>query len=103
VVRLGIGVIVALFMDPAAVDAGIFLNVLGETTIIAESAPVRTGYPAGRIIAVLHKGEGITILKAWKNGDGLWIEIKLKVGNRDQLGYVAKEQTNFDVDIIDKK
>jgi hypothetical protein len=76
-------------------NAGIVTMVTGEIKVEVETAPVRVDYPAGRILTVLHRGDVVQVVKAWENGDGVWLEIKVKIGEEEQSGYVAKNQTNF--------
>jgi hypothetical protein len=97
--RFNVGLCI-LALGVSLASAGEFvINVSGTTAVTADVAPIRTTHPAGRIIKVLHKGELLTVIRALPNGESLWLETKAMVGNKEQLGYVAKDQTNFDEDL----
>jgi hypothetical protein len=56
---------------------------VGETTVEAESAPVREDYPDGRILYVLHTGDVVTVSELQGFGQGFWFRVKLANNNNN--------------------
>lgn len=73
-----------------------FVRIIPDNVAIAvELAPARKAFPAGRILKVLHKGDALKVVKAWETAEGVWLEIKLTLGDQEQTGFVSVDQTDL--------
>ncbi|MDD1522123.1 MULTISPECIES: hypothetical protein [Bradyrhizobium] len=75
--------------------AGFVRTIPEDVAIAVELAPARKAFPAGRILKVLRKGDALKVIKAWETPEGVWLEVKLTVGDQEQTGFVSMDQTNF--------
>jgi len=71
----------------------------GETTVTADSAPIRANYPDGGIVKVVSKGTTLRVSALAGDATGIWLNVTYHADKDDISGWIDNKFTTADKDL----